>query len=140
MPKVKPLAIRIEVPAQYGTAYNGEDGRQWVERRQRVSGKALRDLDGVGRKLTGGAQDDLAQDAKEAAKAAARDKEAFEKVCKVLAGIFTDWNLEGDKGPLPKPWGNPKAFAALFDSDFTLLVWVGSLPFVTVGDLFDSKN
>ena len=120
MAKVKPLAIRVEVPAQYGTAYDGEDGRQWVERRQRVSGRAIRDLEGLAEKLS--------------------DEQAFKEICKVLAEIFTDWNLESDKGPLPKPWGNPKAFAALFDSDFTVLVWVGSLSFVTVGDLFDSKN
>jgi len=120
MPREKPASIRVEVPTQHGPAYDGEDGRQWVERRQRVSGKALLALEGLAQKLS--------------------DEKAFEEICKVLADIFTDWNLESDRGPLPKPWNNPKAFAALFDSDFMVLVWVGTLPFLSVGDLFESKT
>ena len=120
MAKEKPVAIRVEVAAHLGDAYDGKEGRQWVERRQRVSGKYLRQLEGLSKKLT--------------------DEEAFQDACKVLSKLFTDWTLEGDDGPLPKPWKNSKAFQALYDSDFTLLVWVSGLVFLSVGDLLDQKN
>jgi hypothetical protein len=122
MSKEKPAAIRIEVPQEYGDAYDGEDGRQWVERRQRISGEALRSIDRVNQKLMG------------------EDEKMFKEACKVLAEMFTDWNLEGDEGPLPKPWGNPKAFSALFASDWVVCLWVATLPFQSVGDLHNLKN
>lgn len=124
--KEKPASIRIEVPEKYGLAYTSEDGRQWVDRRQRVGGPGLKVLDSLGQKLT--QMDDKAFD------------KAFEQIKKVLADVITDWNLEGDEGPLPKPWQEPKAFQALYDSNFGLLMWVGSLPFQAVGELIDLKN
>lgn len=115
--------IRVTVPEEFGTAYDGEDGRQWVERRQRISGKLLKALDGVGAKVS--------------------DEEAFPIICQELGKVILDWNLEGDGGPLPKPHKNKKAFEALFDSDFSLLMWVASLPFLSMARLLeqaDSKN
>lgn len=112
--------VRIEVPEEYGTAYDGEDGRQWVERRQRIGGKYIRELDGLAQKVT--------------------DEEGFKVISKVLSQLFTDWNLEGDEGPLPKPWKSAKAFQALFDSDFNLLMWVASLPFLSMREALEQKN
>ena len=119
--KEKPAAIRVEVPAEYGLAYDSGDGRQWVERRQRISGLVLKGLRAV-------------------IKNPFTDEEAFAELAKILATVFTDWDLEGDDGPLPQPWENAKAFHALFESDYRLMDWVGSLPFSTVGELLDLKN
>ncbi|MBU0791785.1 MAG: hypothetical protein KKC55_15145 [Gammaproteobacteria bacterium] len=119
--KEKPVAIRIEVPEKFGPAYDSEDGRQWVERRQRVSGAVLKKLIEVTKNILS-------------------DEKAFAEVAKVLAKVFPAWNLEGDDGPLPQPWENAKAFHALFESDYRLMDWVGSLPFSTVGELLDLKN
>jgi len=109
--------IRICVPEEFGDAYDGPDGRQWVERRQRISGKLLVELKGLDAKIT--------------------DEDAFKIISKNLAEVILDWNLEGDKGALPKPRGNPKAFQALFDSDYRLMDWVASLPFFSMARLLE---
>jgi len=96
-----PAHIRIEVPVEeFGDAYTD----QWVERRQRIGKPIVAKFDEMSKFFT--------------------DKKAFEHGCKVLAEIYTDWNLTGDDGPLPKPWGNPEAFKALLDSDLDLSLWV----------------
>ena len=96
-----PAHIRIEVPVEeFGDAYAG----QWVERRQRVGGPPMRQLDELDNVF--------------------KEDEQFETVSEIMSTIFTDWNLEGDSGPLPKPWGNPEAFKALLDSDMDLTLWV----------------
>ena len=115
--------IRVEVPEQFGTAYDGADGRQWVERRQRIGGSVLRVLSGLSDKLS--------------------DEEAFPIICQELSKTIVDWNLEGDDGPLPKPFKNKKAFVALFESDYRVMDWVGSLPFTPMARLLEtleSKN
>ena len=95
-----PAHIRIEVPAEeFGDAYEG----QWVERRQRIGRDTHKRLEKL--------------------KIFEEDK-AFKGASKILATIFTDWNLEGDEGPLPKPWDNPDAFEALMNSDMDLTLWV----------------
>ena len=109
--------IRIEVPAEFGTAYDGAEGRQWVERRQRISGKLLKQMENLGEKVS--------------------DEKAFPLICEELAKVILDWNLEGDKGALPKPYKNKKAFEALFESDFSLLMWVAFLPFLSMARLLE---
>lgn len=113
-------SIRVEVPDEYGDAYDGNDGRQWVERRQRIGGKTL----------------DVLREIKEGIS----DEKAFEIICGELQHIIVDWNLEGDDGPLPKPFSTPEAFKALYASDYRLMNWVAMLPFLGVGDLLASKN
>ena len=96
-----PASIQINVPIEeFGDAYKG----QWVKRRQRIGKVLTAKFDAMTGFFT--------------------EKEAFEHGCKVLAEIYADWNLEGDEGPLPKPWGNPEAFKALLDSDLDLSLWV----------------
>ena len=96
-----PAHIRIEVPVEeFGDAYTD----QWVERRQRIGKPIVAKFDEMVGFFT--------------------KEEAFEHGCKVLAEIYTDWNLESDDGPLPKPWDNPEAFKALLDSDANLTLWV----------------
>ena len=113
-----PASIRIDVPVEeFGDAYKG----QWVRRRQRV-GKPIADqFEGIKGFFT--------------------EKKAFEHGCKVLAEIYTDWTLEGDGGPLPKPWGNPDAFVALLDSDLDLSLWILGQIHLKVSQLVQpSKN
>lgn len=99
-----PAHIRIEVPAEeFGDAYKG----QWVERRQRIGGSWHREIEKIENVF--------------------KDMKAFKKASVLLAAVFTDWNLEGDEGPLPKPWDNPDAFRALLDSDLDLALWVLTL-------------
>lgn len=98
-----PAHIRIEVPAEeFGDAYEG----QWVERRQRIGRDAHKQLEEL-----------KVFDSK-------KGEKAFKTASEILATLFTDWTLEGDEGPLPKPWGNPGAFRALMDSDMDLTLWV----------------
>jgi len=102
--------ITIEVPVgKFGDAYAG----QWVERCQYI-GKPLIDLWSQFIALF------MAGVLTEAA--------LLERGHRVLAQIYTDWNLEGDAGPLPKPWGNPEAFRTLADNDLNLALWVAGLP------------
>lgn len=101
----KPQPIRIEVPEDCGTVYEG----QWVERAIRVSRddyKAIRAVESA-RKTNW-----------------MRDDKLLSRLSGSLAHIYTDWNLEGDDGPLPKPWREPKAFEALAASDLHLFLWV----------------
>ena len=96
-----PAHIRIEVPVEeFGDAYAG----QWVERRQRIGRPAIKQLGEL--------------------KEVFSEEKEFEIACEILGTIFTDWNLESDEGPLPKPWDNPEAFKALMDSDMDLTLWV----------------
>jgi hypothetical protein len=100
-----PVSIRIEVPEdRFGDAYTTDGGRQWVERRQRLGRSLLRPLEEIENIYT--------------------DEDAFKAACPLMAEIFTDWNLSGDDGPLPKPWRNAEAFWALMDSDVRLMLWV----------------
>ena len=99
-----PQSIRVMVPEEYGACYEG----QWVERGIRVKRehyKAIRDV-------------------QEREESYLRDDEALTELSLVLASVYTDWNLEGDEGPLPKPWGDPKAFEALASSDLSLFLWL----------------
>ncbi|GAH33020.1 unnamed protein product [marine sediment metagenome] len=113
-----PAHIRIEVPAEeFGDAYKG----QWVERRQRIGRDTHKQLEEL--------------------KNIFDDMKAFKATSKIYAAIFTDWNLEDDEGPLPKPWGNPDAFRALLDSDLDLCLWVAMLPAMPMVQLVQpSKN
>ena len=96
-----PASIRIDVPVEeFGDAYKG----QYVRRRQRIGKPLVEQFE----KMTG----------------FFTEVKAFKYGCKLLAEIFTDWTLEGDGGPLPKPWENPDAFVALLDSDLDLSLWV----------------
>ena len=116
--------IRIEVPAEFGDAYDGAEGRQWVERRQRISVTSIKGCQGRLFELL-------------------KDEEAFSSLCENMANVFVDWNLEGDEGPLPKPWKSPGAFEALVESDYELLIWVWGLTFRSMAELLDqaeSKN
>jgi hypothetical protein len=100
-----PVGIKIEVPEErFGDAYTKNGEREWVERRQRLGRKVLKQLAELENIYT--------------------DEEAFKLACPLLAQIFTDWNLSGDEGPLPKPWANAEAFEALMDSDVRLMLWV----------------
>ena len=113
-----PASIKISVPVEeFGDAYKG----QWVMRRQRIGATIHKEL--------------------ESFKNVFSDDKAFKGISKVLATIFTDWTLEGDDGPLPKPWENPEAFKALLDSDLDLTLWVLGLPSTPVVQLVQpSKN
>lgn len=100
-----PAGIRIDVPGdRFGDAYTTDGQREWVERRQRVGRDVLKQLEDLENLYS--------------------DEKAFKAACPLLAQIFTDWNLSGDDGPLPKPWGNPKAFHALMNSDVRLTLWI----------------
>ena len=100
-----PASIRIEVPEdRFGDAYTTDGKREWVKRRQRIGRGAIDELAGL--------------------KDILDDKKAFKKTCLVYAKIFTDWNLSGDDGLLPKPWDNPDAFDALMNSDVRLWLWI----------------
>ena len=100
-----PASIPIEVPEdRFGDAYTTNGKREWVKRRQRIGRGLLKQLEGI---------EDVFD-----------DEEAFKEICLIYAQIFTDWNLSGDDGPLPKPWGNPEAFEALMDSDVRLWIWM----------------
>jgi len=122
--QTKPKGIKVLLPEdQFGSAYGEGTDRQWVERRQRI-----------GRSLI----DTLAKSGN-----IYEDKAAFSKAAKVMANIFTDWTLEGDEGPLSKPWGNPKAFEELVETDLDLSLWVFGIPFRPVSELLadeDVKN
>jgi len=63
------------------------------------------------------------------------DEDAFKAACPLLAAVFTDWNLSGDEGPLPKPWRNAEAFQALMDSDVRLMLWIIELVHTPVSSL-----
>ena len=102
----RPEGERIPVPIdRFGSAYDG----QWVERRARPD--RLFDMmvaiitNGPGYRLG-----DL--------------HTQIEQQAKILAMTFTDWNLEGDDGPLPKPWLDPGAFLAILETDYRLLMWL----------------
>ena len=113
-----PASIRIEVPVEeFGDAYKG----QYVERRQRLGRDTHKELEALGNVFS--------------------EDKAFEDACELMAAIFTDWTIEGDDGPLPKPWENPEAFKALMDSDMDLTLWVLGLPSIPVVQLVQpSKN
>ena len=113
-------AIQIPVPEEYGDAYDGEEGRQWVLRKQRIGRKWLKELDGLAEKVS--------------------DDKAFKAICGALSEIILDWNLEGDEGPLPKPHKNSKAFQALYDSDFAVAMWVAQLPFFSIARLTEQMQ
>ena len=100
-----PASIRIDVPVEeFGDAYKG----QYVRRRQRIGKPILDSLQGTTKMFDGGKP----------------GEKALKAVNKILATIWTDWNLTGDAGPLPKPWENPEAFKALLDSDQDLALWL----------------
>ena len=116
-------AIQIPVPEDFGDAYDGTEGRQWVQRRQRVGGTGLKQIEKLSEKIS--------------------DDKMFKVICDVLSEMYLDWNLESDEGPLPKPYKNRKAFEALFESDFSLFMWVGTLPFYrvsTLTEMLQEKN
>jgi len=116
-----PASIRVEVPEEFGTAYTNEDGsRQWVERRQRIGKSLIKTFERLSELYT--------------------DDEAFEEARPVLATVFTDWNLEDDEGPLPKPWGNPDAFDALLECDLDLSLWVLGLIVRPMADLIQPEK
>jgi len=119
--KPKPAVIRVEVPPELGEIYDGEKERQWVERRHRISGATLKACEGTLGKLI-------------------NDEQAFEALCVAMSDVLVDWTLEGDDGPLPKPWQNPAAFRALYESDYEVLGWVWNLTFMSVAELLASKN
>ena len=113
-----PASIRIDVPVEeFGDAYKG----QYVRRRQRIGRDAHKELEGI--------------------KNVFSDDKAFEASGKIMATLFTDWTIEGDDGPLPKPWENPEAFRALLGSDMDLTLWVLGLVSTPVVQLVQpSKN
>jgi len=95
---------------------------QWVERRIRVGRQLLQPMwDSLGN-LLNMTEDDL------------------NTLCNHLAQIYVAWNLEGEDGPLPEPWGNPDAFLALADSDLALFDWVGATPFAVSPTLDHQKT
>lgn len=111
----KPQPIRVPVPEEYGAVYEG----QWVERAIRVSRddyKAIRDTEGG--KVSW-----------------MRDDKLLASLSVALSHIYTDWNLEGDDGPLPKPWGDPKAFEALAASDLYVFLWLVRICLSPVSEL-----
>jgi len=116
-----PAEIRVEVPPEFGEVYSTDGERQWVERRHRISVRILQACEGKLFEVL-------------------EDEKAFQKLCENMGQVFTDWTIEGDSGPLPKPWQNPKAFVALADSDYELLMWVWNLTFMSVAELLDQKN
>lgn len=117
-----PPGVRVEVPKDFGFAYGTKEEREWVERRQRIGKSLIKEFEELDEFYT--------------------DEKAFKKGCKTLGKCFTDWNLTGDEGPLPKPWGNPGAFEALIESDLDLSLWVLGLIHQTMAVLLEepSKN
>jgi hypothetical protein len=117
----KPQSIKVMVPTEFGTVYEG----QWVERVIRVSRddyKAIRQL----------------EDAKVSWM---RDDKLLAELSAILSHLFTDWNLEGEEGPLPKPWEEPKAFEALAASDLHLFLWLLRKSLASVAELAEpAKN
>ena len=113
----KPAAIRIDVPEEFGSVYTNADGsRQYVERRQQIGRGFHKELEDLTQLFT--------------------EEEQFDKACKVFQWLFTDWDLADDSsGSLPKPWQNPKAFAALADMDLDLTLWVLGLIRMTMAQL-----
>lgn len=98
----KPQAIRVPVPTeQYGAVYEA----QWVERVIRVKREFYKGIRDVDVKFM-------------------RDDEALAELSAILCHVYANWNLEGDDGPLPEPWGDPKAFEALAASDLNLFLWI----------------
>lgn len=111
-----PVSIRIEVPEdRFGDAYTADGIREWVERRQRLGRSLLRQLEELEKIYS--------------------DEDAFKTACPLMAQIFTDWNLSGDDGPLPKPWLNAEAFEALANSDARLWLWIIELIHMPVSSL-----
>jgi len=100
----KPQPIRIDVPGEFGTIYEG----QWVERAIRTSRDDYKKIRQIEKSTASWLSDDR----------------ALANLSAPLSHIYTDWNLEGDDGPLPKPWGDSKAFEALAASDLHLFLWV----------------
>lgn len=121
MSREKPVPIRVEVPPEFGEVYSTDGERQWVERRHRISVSMLKGCEGKLFELLD-------------------DDKAFKKLAENMAEVFVDWNIEDDDGPLPKPWRDWKAFQALADSDYELLMWVWNLTFKSLGELLDRKN
>lgn len=113
-------SIRVVVPEEYGTAYDEGGGRQWVERRQRMGRALVRQFESVEKDFL-------------------KKEKAFQKVAELMGQVFTDWNLTGDDGPLPKPWGNSEAFVALVDSDLDLFLWVSSLIYKSISQLLATE-
>ena len=111
----KPQSIRVAVPSEHGTVYEG----QWVDRAIRISREDYKAIRAV-------------EDAK---KPWIRDDKQLAELSIVLSHIYTDWNLEGDDGPLPKPWGDPKAFEALAASDLHLFLWLLRKSLASVAEL-----
>jgi len=116
-----PASIRVEVPEEFGSAYTNADGnRQWVERRQRMGKSLIKKFEKLDKFYT--------------------DDKAFKEGCKVLATVFTDWDLCDDHGPLPKPWDNPDAFDALLECDLDLSLWALGLIHMTVAELIQPEK
>lgn len=113
----KPKAISIDVPERFRDAYEG----QWVKRRIRVSRSIWKAIVSGGTKYF-------------------EDDKILAEIAASLAEVFTDWNLEADDGPLPKPWGNPEAFLALADSDIELCAWVVNTSIAPLASLVESEK
>lgn len=118
----KPLGIEVEVPEEYGSVYTNPDkSRQFVSRRQQMGKKLIKTFEG----LTG----------------IYTDEKAYKEGCKILGRVFVDWNLaDSETGPLPKPWGNPAAFEALFDMDLDLSLWVLGLIHQPISELLSPEK
>lgn len=102
----RPAAQRIRVPTdRFGSAYEG----QWVERRlqpDELFDRYIARVIGAPGYGAGGVWGQL------------------EDQIKILSLVITDWNLEGDDGPLPKPWLDPGAFLTLYLMDYNMLLWL----------------
>lgn len=125
----KPKGIRIEVPPEYGSAYTNEADdredmivgeREWVERRQRKGKSLVKGLQDIENIFT--------------------EDKAFKEASKLLSQTFTDWTLSSDEGPLPKPWGNAKAFEALLESDLEVMLWVIRTAYMRTPDLVQTEK
>lgn len=120
MPGIKldelPRSIRVVVPDYFGDGYGEGDDRQWIKRSQRIGRDDIAELAGLEGLLT--------------------KKNAFKAACEKLSGAIVDWNLASEGGePLPKPYGDPKAFAQLADDNWQLFQWVAEVLFTPLSVL-----
>lgn len=107
----KPEAERIYIPTKrFGSVYDG----QWVERRREYDHQ-------------------LGLWAFHVTTAPLYRNHVSAKLNLIATEIFTDWNLSGHEGPLPKPWQNAKAFEALMNTDLTLWIWLLQLAAQPIG-------